>query len=109
MGCMRLLVGFHGEGTCVLRRPVPASWALGWTDQECRTMTRGEHHIRYRRSQHPDRGSSDLSAESMTWNLSKISRTHQSLAPAPGQVGRESDGHRQRYRCPQDPSEDLNK
>jgi hypothetical protein len=106
---MCLSTGFHGEGARILRRPVHVSQALGWTDEECRTMMRKEHHIGYRRSQHPNRDSSDSLADSTTWNLSKISQTHQSSAPALDQVGRESDGQRQRYQCPQDPSEGLYK
>jgi hypothetical protein len=85
---MCLSAEFHGEDARVLRPVVPASRSLGWTDRECRTMTRAEHHIGYQRSQHPDRGSSNSSAESTTWNFPGISRTHQSLAPASGQVDR---------------------
>jgi hypothetical protein len=91
---MCFLVGFHDEGARVLRRPEFASWALGWTDLEYRTTKCEECHIGYRRFQHPDRESSDSSAENTTINLPKISQTYQSSASSSGQVGRESDGQR---------------
>jgi hypothetical protein len=60
---MCLSAKFHGENARVLRSAVPASRALGWTDQEYPTMTRAELHIGYRRSQHPDRIEAHLTHE----------------------------------------------
>jgi hypothetical protein len=96
-----LLVGFHGKGARALCWQVLASLAPGWRDKGYHTMTCEESHIGYQRYQHSDRESFGSSAEST------ICQSHQSSAPVPGQVGRQSEDHRQRCQYHQDSMKNL--